>query len=212
MSLKQSGSDIGALTSNGLSQADTAKLILKTAGVNMAKTVLFKQGIGTKAIQEDYGFIPQGAASSQLGNFVFSNLEFPGPIKYTDPITGRIIRVEATTIETVLFNVSQTKNIITTPIAGRNGTVKEYISDGDFNINIKGVLTAPNGVYPKNEVDNLINILRAPQSIKISSWFLSMFGIYDAVVSDFNIVQIEGSQSYQPFQINLMSDEPIELT
>ena len=83
---------------------------------------------------------PQKPASADLGTPVFSNIVFePGsfiPLDGGDPISYQGID-----LDTVLITVSQGKNIITTNIQGKSGTVKEYVSDSDFIINVQGVLT-----------------------------------------------------------------------
>ena len=35
-----------------------------------------------------------------------------------------------------IITINQEKNIVTTPLQGRDGTIKEYISDGDFTISV----------------------------------------------------------------------------
>ena len=114
-------------------------------------------------------------------------------------------------IDTVLYDINQTKEIIKTKIQGRSGTVKEYIADGDFVINIKGVITGDNGVYPMDDVNYLADMLSLPIALKINSDLLATFGIFQVVVESYHIPQIEGGQSQQPFEINCISDRPVEL-
>lgn len=207
MSIKQTAGDIAALSEGGSQARATAKIIVSTFGLQMAKTSVYKAGIPSNdKTQDDYGFIPEVGKSS-LGTFVFSNLELASQ-KYFDLSTGRQVNAPSMSIDTVLFTVENQKNIISTPIQGRPGTIKEYIADGDYRIQIRGVLTAPNGIYPKNNAQNLIDLLRAPQALDINSWFLSMFNIYQMVVSDFSFGQAEGGKSIQPFMINALSDTP----
>ena len=54
-------------------------------------------------------------------------------LKFTDTktkITKEVI------IKECLVTINQEKNIVATPIDGRVGTIKEYISDGDFQITL----------------------------------------------------------------------------
>lgn len=116
-------------------------------------------------------------------------------------------------IDTVLFMVSQSKNIVKTPIQGRNGTIKEYISDGDFMIDIRGVIVSPfQEIFPKDEVSLLNELLGLPKSIPIACEFLQIFGIDSIVVEYYNISQKLGSRNEVPFEIQAISDLAEEIT
>ena len=119
---------------------------------------------------------------------------------------------EVIKFDSVLVTVNQTRNIVTTPIQGRNGTVKEYISDGDFDINISGVLTETHSLRtPKEIIETLYTMLSLPNEIVIVSDFLSLFKIQYAVVRAYKFNQIEGHVNQIQMDINLLSDEPVEL-
>lgn len=145
---------------------------------------------------------------SQLGTLVFSDLDISATSYSKD---GENFETKKINIDTVLFEVTQEKHIIRTNVQGRDGSVKEYISDGDYAISIKGVLTGRNGEYPQQSVTDLIEFLKAPVSVKVNSWWLGQFGITDIVVLNYSLAQIEGMQNSQPFQINAVSDTPFEV-
>src|SRR5688572_7578109 len=156
MSLSQSLSDIKALPEPGKAK-DPARIIIKTFGLNLLKTEVYKAGMpANNETQANYGSIPIDK-KSKLGTPIFSNIEFQ-ELKYQPLNVNKILRVPNISFDTVLFTVSQTKNIVKTAIQGRNGTVKQYISDGDYEITIRGIIDAPNGIYPKIQVENLIKI------------------------------------------------------
>jgi hypothetical protein len=117
-------------------------------------------------------------------------------------------------IDTALFDVSMSRNIITTPIQGRNGTVKEYVSDGDYQINIKGTLVSKNpNLYPELEVVNLVKLCKQPQEIGVVSPYLnSVFGIFHLVIQSYSFPMTEGYQNLQHFDLNCISDRSVELT
>jgi len=149
--------------------------------------------------------VPTTARKSKLGTPIFSDLQF-------DNITWQGVEyVHDLPIDTVLFTVNQQKNIIKTSIQGRKGTVKEYISDGDYMINIKGIICGDNGVYPQSHVDKLIQFLSLPVALPIISSYLQLFDIYNIVVDSWDMPQMEGSNSVQIFNINCISDLPVEL-
>jgi len=103
------------------------------------------------------------------------------------------------------------RNIVKTEIQGRNGTVKEYIGEGDAQISFRGVITGGNGHYPKQEVYNLMQLVKAPVSVPIVSDYLNNLGINAVVFDDRSFEQEEGGYSYQTFSVNAMSDAPVEL-
>lgn len=114
-------------------------------------------------------------------------------------------------IDTVLMTVDQTKNIVKTAIQGRNGTVKEYISDGDYMINIKGAIVSPYPLqYPQDDVDLLIRYMKVNTQIGVASFFLQLFGISDIVIEKYRIAEKLGSRNEVPFEIDAISDTPLE--
>lgn len=115
-------------------------------------------------------------------------------------------------LETVLCTISQRKNIVTTTIPGRKGTIKEYVSLGDYELNIKGAIVGKDrGVFPTQVVRDLLSVLIEDQAIKIVSDFLRIFDIYNIVVMDYSFPQQEGFQNMQLFEFNALSDNPVEL-
>lgn len=112
---------------------------------------------------------------------------------------------------TVLIEVSQSKNIVTTAVQGLSGTVKEYISDGDYQLNIKGALVNQFSEYPLDDAQKLVELFQFQNALQCVSPFLQLFGIYNLVVTDYRLPQQEGFQNVQLFECNAISDKPIEL-
>lgn len=159
--------------------------------------------------------VPQGTAvdkalrTSALGTPVYTDLTFLSVEYQTTP--GYLAITENLTLDAVLVTVVQPKKIIKTEIAGRSGTVKEYIGLGDYELQINGVITGPNGVYPLEQTSLLKDMLDAPVAIPIASEYLNGLGISYIVVERYEFMQDAGSQSYQAFTINAISDVPQEL-
>ncbi len=128
---------------------------------------------------------------------------------------------EQLNIDTVLMTVSQTKNIIRTQIQGKSGTIKEYVSDGDFEIDVAGIIVSEGeNTYPVEEVEALMQLFSIPDSLRVTSEFLNHFfvaspkgisGIDEVVITDFNFPQQEGIRNSQNFTCKMISDIPIEL-
>jgi hypothetical protein len=149
-------------------------------------------------------------AISSLGTPVYSNLEIEGG-SYTDD-NGNTIQYPSIRVDSALFIVSQSKNIVKTAVQGRNGTVKEFISDGDYQISISGSISGKgNNIYPKDDVAALDKILKAPVALAVTSWYLNQLGIHSIVVEYYSLPQQPGRNAQQDFQISAVSDTPVIL-
>lgn len=122
--------------------------------------------------------------------------------------------------EECVLTVSQEKNIVTTPLQGRDGTIKEFISKGDFNITAELAVSnyqknssesdQASFEYPKELLEQLIRLLNTDDTIIVDSDFLTVFGIQSAVVMSYNLQQ-ETHSNRQSLQIQMLSDEPYEI-
>lgn len=190
------------------------ELLIKSFGLQGVSTLIY-QGKIKPVVQDDPLY-----KSPTLGTPVFSNLNF-APIT----IGGQVYKCPI--IDTVLFTVNQNKNIVKTMIQGGVGTVKEYIGMGDFNINIKGIITGKNGVRPKQDILDFMKFLAYNQSLQITSDYLnkeiqyfvpnydtgsgSFEGVNELVIERYENSQEEGSYSYFKFEIDAISERPVEL-
>ena len=118
---------------------------------------------------------------------------------------------ERLTIDNAIVSVSQQKQIVTTQVVGRRGTVKEYISDGDYAVNISvGIQPIEDGTikdeYPIDGVRELRKFLTESESLRVQSTFLDLWEITRIVVKSFNATQATSS-NYQQVQITADSDE-----
>lgn len=152
---------------------------------------------------------------SSLGTLVFSDLTFGDKVnknnnQWTDN-DGKLRSFEPVTLVAVLMEVSRAKRIVKTEIQGRSGTVKEYIGEDDYQIDIKGVITGANGHYPIDEVKKLKAVFDAPIPIVVSSWYLQNLDIDTIVIEDRSFGQDAGGYSYQSFTVKAISDTPVEL-
>lgn len=121
--------------------------------------------------------------------------------------------VQGCFIESVLIEVSQQRNIVKTIINGRNGSVKEFINNGDYSLKIQGFFATQNpDVYPEEDVKVLVSYLEAPVSLKITNSFLNnYFNINQMVVEELKFEQVVGQRNIQFFTINASSDRPFEV-
>ncbi len=209
------------------------ELILKSFGLNALKAKIYTGGlnepfapIGDKeytsnslsnqATQEENSRI-EGRDAVYNGDFglpVLDILIFGGVRYETTNTLGSVtnINLPTVTLGIALLDVTQTKNIVTTSIQGRNGTIKEYISDGDYMINIKGILASnAQDTYPVDLFNALLQYCQAPVSFPASSLYLNRFCITDLVIQDYSFPQVEGMRNIQPFEIKCLSETPFEI-
>lgn len=146
---------------------------------------------------------------SSLGTPVLADVTFKGR-SYVNA-AGKTVSFEDVRFETVLLNVSQPKNIVKTIIEGSDGSIKEYIGLGDYQVTVNGIITGPNGHHPADEIRALKNMLDAPIPIEVVSRYLQNLDIYNLVVEDWAMQQDPGGYSYQAFTINCISDLPVEI-
>lgn len=111
--------------------------------------------------------------------------------------------------------ISRAKNIVSTQMVGMNGTVKEYINDGDYNLNIVvGVAAMRDGVivdeYPTEGLRELRRFLDDNEALSVHSEFLDVFDINSIVVKSFSVSQ-DTASNYQSVSISALSDEDYEI-
>lgn len=115
-----------------------------------------------------------------------------------------------------IITINQEKNIVTTPMQGFDGTIKEYISDGDYSVTIntavnnytEGDDTGASFEYPEEALQELINILKLKSELICQSDFLRYFDIHWLVVKSFDLQQ-ETHSNRQSINIQALSDRPL---
>lgn len=148
-------------------------------------------------------------AVSPLGTPVYSDVTFLST-SYIDK-KGNTITTPRVNFQAILVSVVFPRNIVKTEIQGRDGTVKEYIGEGDAQITFRGVLTGRNGQHPADQIAQLKTIIKAPVPIPVSCAYLQNLDIDTVVFEDRELGQEEGGHSYQAFSLNAISDTPQEL-
>jgi hypothetical protein len=182
----------------GFPSPPNQELVIKTFGIQALNTQVYRGKISSVVRDE-----PSVKRKSSLGTAIFSDLQFESNDELGDHIP----------VDTVLFSVRRPKNVVITPISGRDGEITEIIGNGDYRINVKGVICGANGVYPYEAVKSLMDFLNYKQSLGIISKYLNeVFGISEVVIiGEPDIPQSEGSQSYQRFEFDMKAEQPVEI-
>ena len=120
---------------------------------------------------------------------------------------GRTLKINDATV-----NISREKHIVRTQLVGLNGTIKEYICNGDYDISISVGIVAvdSNGQivdeYPKEGIRKIREFLDENKAVDVTSVFLSIFGIGRMVVTRFSLKQ-ETASNRQTIEVRALSDE-----
>lgn len=195
-----------------------AELILKGVGVGAIKPKFYQ--VNTSEIEKEQ-FDSDLLKSSKFGLPMFDAFSFnasPGnklTYKASKEFGGGQVIIDAPFVfETALIDVNQSKNIVKTSIAGMDGTVKEYMSEGDYMINLKGVIVGEiaNQRPDIAVLNSLVAYLKAPLSIPVSCNFLNEWLISSVVIETYSVGQREGSRNIIDVEINMLSDSVIELS
>ena len=226
---------------SGIAQSVNKNILPLGIGVRLLKTAAFSRVQHAQLLSEHFvgdlselQEVDENTPFSYLGTPILDPFTFNGGNFQRRNESGEIVSVPfpdergakgvGLTIPTAIIEVNQVKNIITTPIQGRDGTVKEYISKGDYMITVTGIISGQmdeqtgevrdiGNVYPTADVQKLISICEVPDSLDVTSDFLGMFLKEDSkvVITDYNIPQQIGVRNFQTFTINMLSDTPINL-
>lgn len=111
--------------------------------------------------------------------------------------------------------VSRERQIVSTALTGRDGTVKEYINEGDWAVNlVVGVQAVENGEilddYPSEALRELRRLLDVKAAIEVQSEFLAIFDITKIVIKSYGATQMTEA-NYQALTISAVSDEDYEI-
>jgi hypothetical protein len=108
----------------------------------------------------------------------------------------------------VIIDATVERNIVKTNVMGVNGTVKEYINNGDIALTIRGYVASRNpDEYPAVEARLIKSYASAPVPLKVTSRFLNdILGITEIVVESCQLSQQQGMRNVQYFQWSAVSN------
>jgi hypothetical protein len=117
--------------------------------------------------------------------------------------------------ETIL-DISNDVDIVSTKLIGINGTVKELISQGDWQISFKGfIVNYEADRYPADQVEAFYqNFYKFGKSYLILAQYSDIFnrlGIEKVVVTSLKLPAMAGVTNYQPYELTCVSDLPDEI-
>lgn len=139
------------------------------------------------------------------------NLRVFAPLVF-EPLVKDDLNLASLRIDAVTVNLSRSKVIKKEGIEGRDSTIKEHITNGDFSISIEGLIAnEQKDEYPKEQLFLLKQFLNAPYALRVTHAILNRFGIHEIVIDSYSIPSISGTKNIQKFTANATSDETVEL-
>lgn len=191
------------------------QMILGAFGLQLIKPKFYKQGTGLNPLNVDDELKPT-TDKGTLGLPVFGGIVLKAG-SYLDK-NGETVNygkdgAQDLLLECCLIEVGMQRRIITTEIQGKSNSVKQFISNGDYAVTIKGVISSsiPN-VYPDADMRALQTFCNAEDAVKVQCPYLQdFFQISSLVVQYAHFHQLEGNITVQPFELKCLSDEPVIL-
>lgn len=138
-------------------------------------------------------------------------LRIPGGVSDNEVAVSTQDGVEIRITDAVI-KVEQTKKILSTALLNRNGTVKEYIQDGDYTVTVSGSIIGEQGKFPYAELnDVIVPIMERAESLKMSSRYTDAFGISEVVLTKATFDQNQMRLfNVLPFALEFLSDRNYE--
>lgn len=195
-----------------LQLANQAALIIKTNHLGLITPKFFTVDYA-RMEQETSVNNPENAnlafyAAEKKGIFglpVFDIVTLEG-LTYTN-FEGIEVTVPKFEMDIAIIDVTNDRNIVTTAVSGRNGTVKEYMSDGDYQIKITGNLINPLANIPPDEmVRKLHAFCKAQKEISVTSSILYYLDITAMVITKYSFKMVPGYRNVIDFELTCLSD------
>lgn len=155
--------------------------------------------------------LPSAQAQSVLGTPIYEQITLNVPAT----VSNGVITSKAFTYtfpDWPLFDISPAWIIKKENMQGGTGTVKEFITQDDFTITIRGFLINYDSQdYPEDLLTDLWKVINCKKSIGITSRVFNLLDIHNIVIVDARFPAVEGYMNMQPFEIDCLSDIPVEL-
>lgn len=155
---------------------------------------------------------------SEFGTPVFGAITFEaGEYNTYNRKTGAVEKVTMaayTLPYSCIVTYSRDSNNTKTDVLGSTGTVKEMYGKGDWEITIRGIAMANRngeGISAQEQINQLVRWNDICDSIPVVGSIFREKGINNIVMESLSIQPVVGRWSAIPFQIEAVSDEPIEL-
>jgi hypothetical protein len=162
--------------------------------------------------------IVQGDELSYLGTPIFQPITFLGgmyPQLGTGADAGKLVElpyVGWVLPATTTAEFTRAKDITKSAPNGAFGSTKEVWAFGDWDITIRGlILDGQPNFFPKAQLRELASWEKVVDAIDVTGDMFTYLGIKRLVIESINIGRVNGMPNVIPFQMQCVSDEPLEL-
>lgn len=108
------------------------------------------------------------------------------------------------------INLSSAKNVVLTPVQGRDYARKELISGGDLKFSVQGQIVGKDpGVRPDNEISKFIQIMQYGGVVKVNHYLFRNFNVSQILITSFSLRQTS-YKNVQPYTFECVAVEPDE--
>lgn len=107
-----------------------------------------------------------------------------------------------------LVDVNLPRNIVKTQVNGLSGTIKEFISNGDYEITIRGFLIGSNPYKaPEKEIRKFRKYFTdKTKALSVTGKIFDLLGIDKVVVESWSLPQLPTYINIRPFELKCLSD------
>lgn len=126
-------------------------------------------------------------------------------LSYVDPASGTKTEL---LLETIIISVERSHNIVKNSVVGVEGTLKEYVSAGDYIIDMTGSLIGANAAnYDDESIEKFQFLMNTKEEIQVVCSFLNdYFKVSDIVIENYKLMQSPDFTNIVFFTISASSD------
>lgn len=161
----------------------------------------------------------QGEEFSDYGTPIFQPITFLGGVYQvlgTGTAAGQVVDDEYAGWRlpaTATAEFKRSKEITKSKPSTANGTTKELWAFSDWSITIRGlILDSQPNYFPEGQLRQLLRWERIVDAIDVAGDMFTYLGIHRLVIEDLSVGRVAGSPNVIPFQMQCVSDEPLELS
>jgi len=174
--------------------------------------------------QEEYNVVLQEATELALGyqvqpasamkDYGFQDKAFFSGIPIFQPTllksTDDQNRSEELFLDAAVVNLNRIKTVIVTPVQNRDSSVKEFINNGDWNIQISGIFWDKGWRYPLEKVQDFNRFMEKNTTLQVVNEIINGLGIYEVVVTGYNLAKTPNINC-QAYSFDSLSEKPLPL-
>lgn len=116
-------------------------------------------------------------------------------------------------IDCALVSITGRKNIISTPLVGRKGSVKELINEDDYQVSITGLVIGDDRQFPEEKLDRINVLYTVNEAVTLKCALTDVFLSEDdkVVITDISFPPSAQTEYTQVVEIKCVSDRAFEL-